>query len=72
MMQPLVKRDPAVIMEFKVYDPDSEKTLEDTVKAALKQIQEKKYASVLEKQGVAPERIRQYGFAFKGKRVLIG
>ncbi len=72
MMQPLAKRDPAVIMEFKVYDPDSEKTLEDTVKAALKQIQEKKYASVLEKQGVAPERIRQYGFAFKGKRVLIG
>lgn len=59
-------------MEFKVYNPKKEKTLKDTVQAALKQIEEKQYDTVLKSKGIPEERIRRLGFAFKGKQVLIG
>ena len=42
------------------------------MQAALKQIKEKKYDTELLKAGVKKECIRHYGFAFEGKRVLIG
>lgn len=71
LLEPLRDEDPAVILEFKVYDPVEERTLEDTAKAALAQIEKKKYGAVLEAKGIAPDRIRQYGFAFEGKKVLI-
>ena len=62
----------AIIMEFKVYDPEDEKTLRDTVCEALKQIEQKKYAAMLIERGISEEHIRSYGFAFQGKTVLIG
>ena len=53
-------------------DSEDEKTLSETVKAALKQIDERCYAATLIQEGVAEEKIRKYGFAFEGKKVLIG
>ena len=64
--------DDAIIMEFKVHDPDDGATLKDTVAAALLQIDEKRYSASLESDGIPAERIRKYGFAFEGKKVLIG
>ena len=46
--------------------------MEDTVQAALAQIKEKKYAEELISRGIPKDRIRSYGFAFEGKKVLIG
>ena len=37
-----------------------------------KTLNEKKYAAELIAEGISPEHIRKYGFAFKGKEVLIG
>lgn len=62
----------AVILEFKVFQPHREKTLEDTVREALGQIEKKKYDCVLKERGIPDTRIRKYGFAFCGKEVLIG
>lgn len=64
--------DDAVILEFKVLDEYDEKDLEDTVASALQQIKEKNYSAVLVQKGIPESRIRRYGFAFQGKRVLIG
>ncbi len=72
MLEPKRSEDDAIILEFKVYDPDEEPSLEETVKSALAQIEEKQYASALIAKGIAAERIRKYGFAFEGKKVLIG
>lgn len=72
MLEPLKEKDNAVIIEFKVYDPDDEKTLADTVQSALAQIEEKRYGATLEAKGITSGRIYKYGFAFKGKECLIG
>ncbi len=63
---------PGLILEFKVINHSIEKSLEETVKSALQQIEEKKYDTELLKAGVKKENIRHYGFAFEGKKVLIG
>ena len=74
MLEPKDKNNahyPGIIIEFKVINPRKESTLEETVEAALKQIEEKNYNAKLIRRGVKPENIHCYGFAFKGKEVLI-
>ena len=66
------KADDAIILEFKVRDFDDEATLEETVQSALEQIEKKQYAAQLIARGIPKEHIRSYGFAFEGKKVLIG
>ena len=61
----------AIVLEFKVLDLESEETLEDTARSALKQIEEKNYDAELISRGISRERIRHYGFAFEGRKVLI-
>ena len=72
MIEPKDKNRDAMILEFKVYNAGKEKSLEDTVQAALTQIEEKQYEISLIANGISPDRIRKYGFAFEGKKVLIG
>ncbi len=73
MLVPLdQEKDNAYIIEFKVHKPAKEKGLEETVKHALNQIEEKQYAVQLISEGMRPDQIRKYGFAFAGKTCLIG
>uniref|UniRef100_UPI004056AC01 AAA family ATPase n=1 Tax=Agathobacter sp. TaxID=2021311 RepID=UPI004056AC01 len=72
MIEPKDKEKDALILEFKVHDPEDEKDLKETVAAALKQIEEKQYETSLVAKGFPKEHIRKYGFAFEGKDVLIG
>lgn len=51
---------------------EDEETLADTIRAVLRQIEEKAYDTELIASGISRERIRHYGFAFEGKAVLIG
>lgn len=72
MLEPLNEQDDAIIIEFKVFNSRKEKDLNETLKNALQQIDEKQYAAVLAAKGISESRIRRYGFAFEGKEVLIG
>lgn len=71
MLIPKTKENDGIILEFKVKESE-EKTLEETVQTALAQIEAKKYDTELLQLGVSKEHIRYYGFAFEGKKVLIG
>ena len=73
MLEPVNKNDLAFVFEFKVLDPDyNEKTLDDSLQSALRQIHEKNYDAELIARGVPKDKIRHYGFAFEGKTVLVG
>ena len=72
MLEPRDQAGEAMILEFKVFNPKKEHSLEDTVQAALTQIEEKQYDTALLARGIPKERIHKYGFAFEGKNVLIG
>ena len=72
MLEPLGSSEDAVIIEFKVCSARKKQTLEDAAAEALDQIDQMRYAADLEAKGIPPERIRRYGFAFDGKKVLIG
>ena len=66
------KADDAIILEFKIHDPEDEATLKETVQDALAQIEEKQYATQLIARGIPKDHIRSYGCAFEGKKVMIG
>lgn len=72
MLEPKREDLDAYIIEFKVYKPGRDQSLEDTVKKALAQIEEKQYALSLRAKGISSDRIKMYGFAFEGKNVLVG
>ncbi len=72
MLKPRKNEDNAIILEFKVHDPENEKNLQETVDAALKQIKDMNYQAALVAEGIPETRIKKYGFAFEGKKVLIG
>ena len=66
-------KDRAFIIEFKVVNRNrGEKSLEDALENALKQIEENRYEQNLTDMNVPKENIVKYGFAFEGKKVLIG
>ena len=72
VMEPLQKQFDAIVMEFKVQNPAKEESLQHTVQNALLQIEEKNYDTELLTRGIPKSKIRHYGFAFCGKKVLIG
>ncbi len=72
ILEPRDKKNNAYILEFKVRNPRKEKSLEETVKTALRQIEEMEYDRELVERGISKDKIRHYGFAFEGKKVLIG
>lgn len=63
--------DAAIIMEFKVFRPRKETSLEEAARSALHQIEEKHYDSELIADGITCDNIYHYGIAFQGKHVLI-
>jgi len=68
-----IKEDNALIIEFKVIRRNrGEKGLEDTLKNALEQIEQKQYSRFLTDLGVPDDHILKYGFAFEGKEVIVG
>lgn len=72
LLEPIARKDKAIILEFKVFDPEEERNLNDTVQKAHEQIERMEYAKILESKGIKEENIRKYAFAFEGKKVLIG
>ena len=67
MLEPQDKNENSFIMEFKVLEDTEEKTIEDTVENAKKQIKEKGYEQNLRERGFT--NITKMVFAFKGKEV---
>lgn len=72
MMEPKNRTDDAIVMEFKVFSEKKDQILENAVANALQQIEQMKYDTELISRGIPKERIRHYGFAFDGQKVLIG
>ena len=67
MLEPKDKNENSFVMEFKVYKEEKEKTIEDTIENAKKQIEERRYVDDLEEKGYT--NITKMVFAFKGKEV---
>ena len=67
MLEPKDKNGNSFIMEFKVLENEEEKTIEETIENAEKQIEERKYEEDLQERGYT--NITKMVFAFKGKEV---
>ena len=67
MLEPKDKNGNAFVIEFKVLEDLEEKTIEETIENAKKQIEEKQYESSLRERGFW--NITKIVFAFKGKEV---
>ena len=67
MLEPKDKNGNSFVMEFKVYKKDKEKTIEETIENAKKQIAEKGYEQNLRERGFT--NITKMVYAFKGKEV---
>ena len=67
MLEPKDKNGNSFVMEFKVLEDAEEKTIEDTIENAKKQIEERRYSEDLEERGYT--NITKMVFAFKGKEV---
>jgi hypothetical protein len=57
------------VLEFKTVDTEENETVASAVKAALKQIEEKKYETELKERGV--KKIKKLAVVFKGKHVTV-
>ena len=62
MIEPADRNQNAYILEFKVHDVDDGERLEDTLRAAHAQIEEKQYEAARTAKGIPSERIHKYGF----------
>ena len=69
MLEPKDRNANSFIMEFKVLEDIEEKTIEETITNAKKQIEEKKYEENLKEREFT--NITKMVFAFKGKEVKI-
>lgn len=67
MLEPKDKNGNSFIMEFKVLEDKKEKTIEETIANAKKQMEEKQYEANLRERGFT--NITKMIFAFKGKQV---
>ena len=67
MLEPKDKTGNSFIMEFKVFNPKKETTIEETIANAKKQIEEKGYEQNLKERGFT--NITKMVFAFNGKEV---
>lgn len=67
MLEPKDKNGNSFIMEFKVLEDKKEKTIEETIANAKKQMEEKQYEINLRERGFT--NITKMVFAFKGKQV---
>lgn len=72
MLVPKDKTQQAVLLEFKLYNPSLDSTMQDGLKAALMQLERQGYAKQLEAEGISRERIKKYGMVFREGEVLIG
>ena len=67
MLEPKDKNGNSFIMEFKVLEDMEEKTIEETIENAKRQIEEKQYETELKEKGFS--NITKIVFAFQGKNV---
>lgn len=68
MLEPVeIGQSDAIILEFKVIDPESEADLNATVNSALEQIRHKQYDAQLLARGFRPDQIRCIWICFSGK-----